>query len=160
MSDLLDQLGSDTLPASVVDSFVRWCMLEQARPALVTVLEKFGLSNLATQVEATNEPPKLLTLATQIHAQVQALGAKSSTGPLGFSAAKAATYEFGNLMQAANENPVDAEAVAFFAARICGWAGWAGAGFGEPQSKASAELDARQTQEGKLQSLWQQSSPT
>ena len=160
MSDLLDQLGSDTLPSSVVNSFLRWCMLEQARTALVTVLDTFGLRDLAVRVEATDKAPELLTLATQIHQQVQALGAKSSTGPLGFSAAKAATYEFENMMRAANEKPADAEAVAFFAARICGWAGWAGAGFGETQSKSEAELDARQTQESKLQSLWQQSSPT
>ena len=160
MSNLMDHLGSDTLPASLIDAFVRWCMLEQARPALVTVLIKFGLGDLAAQVEATDDSSTLLTLSSQIHQQVQALGAKSSTGPLGFSAAKAATYEFGNLMRASTENPVDAEAVAFFAARICGWAGWAGADFAEPERKSTEEHQARQTQERTLRTLWQQSSPT
>lgn len=160
MTELLDHLGRGTLPEEVIKEFVHWCVMEQGRPGFIKVLNTIGFDDLAEHAGKTDDYPALLELSVNAHQDVKEFGAKNKTGPLGLSAVEAATYEFGNLMRATQEDPVDVEAVAFFGARVAGWAGWAETHFTEPQRKASAEADARQVQEQMLQTLFNQESDT
>jgi len=158
MDDLLNHIGRDTLPSQLVQQFIDWCILEQARPALVTVLDVVGLSEISTRIQNTDPYPRLLALSTYANEQAKQLREHAKTGPLGYSAAEAAAFEFANMLNAADDAQFDAEAVAFFASRVCGWSGWANTQFRNPQEKAIAESTARQQQETYLQELWQRIS--
>ena len=155
MGSLLEHLGKDTLPQALLDAFVRWCVWEQARPALALVLEK---AQLATLAEEVREAEDLVTLSgVSERAGQSAHEARKATGPLGMSAAEAAAFEMANLVRAADADDGDPESVAFFAARVCGWAGWAETDFTDPAQKMLAEQEARDLQENQLHTLWQQS---
>ncbi len=156
MGDLLEHLGKDTLPKSLLGTFVQWCVWEQARPALVMVLEKTQLVDCARDVSTANNL-EMLTTASE-RAAKHAQEARKTTGPLGLSAAEAAAFETVKLLHSASGDDWDPESVAFFAARVCGWAGWAETGFSNPAQKASAETAARSTQEKQLSELWRQSN--
>lgn len=155
MSGFLDHLGRDTLPEPMVTAFVSWCVLEQARPALAAVFAKATMSEISRQLEGATGFERLHQISNK--AQQVAKDKRSGTAPMAISAAEAAAFEFNNMMQAATDaEGVDAEAVAFFAARVQGWATWADNDFANPQSKVAAEEDARDIQEHRLQSLWKQ----
>lgn len=153
MVNLLEHLGKDTLPKPMLEAFVHWCVWEQARPALVEVLGKAGLDNLVADLKATSTIDSLEEVSRR--AGNFAHEARKATGPLGMSAAEAAAFEMLNLAQAAADADWDPESVAFFSARVCGWAGWAQTDFRDPTKKISAEQSAREEQETRLQSLWQ-----
>jgi hypothetical protein len=150
----LDYLGKDALPDALEAAFVNWCVWDQARPALVRVLEKTVLSSLASEFQTSTNLAALTALGQRALAEVER--AHSDTGPLGLSAAKAAVFEFNNLLAVVPEPDFDPEGAAFFAARVCGWAGWADADFAAPEIKSQAELDARQQQETRLRELAQE----
>lgn len=149
---VLDYLGKDALPYALETAFVDWCVWEQARPALVKVLEKTVLSPLASEFQAAGDLETLMALGQRAVEEVTR--AHGDTGPLGLSAAKGALFEFNNLLAAIPEPDFDPEAVAFFAARVCGWAGWTSADFSQPDSKARAEQEAQRQQAARLQALW------
>ncbi len=153
MSSLLDHLGKDTLPQPLLEAFVHWCIWEQACPALALVLEKVHLDELAADVGAAQDIATLLAVSER--AGNSAHEARTTTGPLGMSAAEAAAFEVANLARAADSD-WDPESVAFFSARVCGWAGWAESEFTQPAKKTNAESAARQAQEQQLKTLWQQ----
>lgn len=157
MSDLLEHLGKDTLPKPLVDEFVRWCVYEQARPALLDVLEKADIKDIAASIRQAHSLVDLARLGEQASAHAKSL--RGRTGPLGLSAAEAAAFEFTNLTRAASEDFFDAEGVAFFSSRVCGWAGWASTDFSDPGRKAKAEGTARQQQNSELERLWKRYSP-
>jgi len=158
VGDLLKLIGRDTLPSALVQQFITWCILQQARPALIIVLEVVGLEDTSKQIQTTDKFDQLLTLSTQANTEAKQLRQYAKTGPLGYSAAEAAAFEFTNMLNAARDAQFDAEAVAFFAARVCGWSGWAATQFNDPGQKAVAEAKAKQDQEQKLQHLWRQIS--
>ncbi len=152
--NVLDYLGKDALPYALESAFVNWCVWEQARPALVRVLEKTVLSSLASEFQAAGDLATLAALGQRALEEVER--AHADTGPLGLSAAKAAVFEFNNLLATVPEPDFDPEAAAFFAARVCGWAGWTDADFGPPETKTRAEDAARQQQAVRLRALWQE----
>jgi hypothetical protein len=152
MNSLLDHLGKDTLPEALLQEFVNWCVWEQASPALVIVLENVQLQELAQSIRETRSLVELESLSAHAVSRIQEL--RKRTGPLGLSAAEAAAFEINNLAKAAAESHQDAESIAFFAARVCGWAGWAETEFIDPMRKAEAESEARDLQEERLQALW------
>lgn len=151
---VLDYLGKDALPYALETAFANWCVWEQARPALVTVLEKTVLSPLASEFRAASDLETLVALGQRAVGEVTQ--AHGDTGPLGLSAAKGAVFEFNNMLAAIPEPDFDPETAAFFAARVCGWAGWASADFSQPDSKARAEQEAHQQQETRLRELGQE----
>ena len=152
MSNLLDHLGKDTLPQPMLQTFVRWCVLEQGRSALVTVLTDAAFDDVAGRLKDTDDVEALAQLGKQVQRLTREK--RDSSRPLAISAAEAAAFEFTNMLKAAHADDFDAEAVAFFSARVCGWAHWVHSGFASPQHKQEAEDNARQQQEAQLQTLW------
>jgi len=152
MANLLEHLDKDTLPAPMVKAFVEWCIWDQARMALVLVLGKTGLQQVADEFERARDLPALEELSARANDAIKA--ARGRTGPLGISAAEAAVFEFANLLKATGEPDWDPGGAAFFSARVCGWAGWAATDFSQPLQKTEAEHTARRDQEARLQELW------
>jgi hypothetical protein len=152
--DVLDYLGKDVLPDALETAFVNWCVWDQARPALVRVLEKTVLSSLASEFQTVGDLATLAALGQRAVEEVER--AHSDTGPLGLSAAKAAVFEFNNLLATVPEPDFDPEGASFFAARVCGWAGWTDADFGASEVKTQTEDAARQQQAVKLGELMQE----
>jgi len=147
MSDLINHIGRDTLPATVVEQFVRWCVLEQAKPSLLKVLKMVEFDTLIGEIQAAENFDVLLALSVQANTWAKSQRERGRTGLLGYSAAEAAAFEFGNMLRATQQTQFDAEAVAFFAARVHSWAGWAATQFSDPSQKAIAEKAARDAQE-------------
>lgn len=154
MSDLLDHLSKDTLPADLVAEFLKWCVWGQARPALLTVLEKTGLMDEAETLRVVNDYNHLARVSQRIGEQAHE--ARQRTGPLGLSTAEATAFLVHRLALAAMESDFDPEGVAFFTAQVVGWAAFAEAGFADPARKASAEREARASQEAQLAQLWRE----
>ncbi|RMG80317.1 MAG: hypothetical protein D6712_18270 [Chloroflexi bacterium] len=154
MSELLQQLSKDIFPPTLIQQFVDWCIWEQARPALLLVLHKVQLNELAQVLEAAQDIGQLLTATEQVAQRIHE--ARKSTGPLGLSAAEAAAYEMQNILKSALDEGDDPESVAFFAARVCGWAAWAETNFTNPAQKPIAEAAARDAQIHKLENLIEQ----
>lgn len=152
MTELLDHLGRDTLPEPLVAEFVRWCVWDQARSALLLILEKATLTEIADEIRRAPDLTALVQLGQR--ANQQAKEVRGKTGPLGYSAAEAAAFEFTNMTNAASDDNWDAEGVAFFASRVCGWAGWAATDFMDPMQKTTAEEHARREQASYLETLW------
>lgn len=152
MSDLLSHLGKDTLPDKLIREFVDWCVWEQARPALVVILQHTGLEEDASKIESVADYESLsiacITAAENAHT------ARQRTGPLGLSTAEASAFLAQRLAKSVQEEPVDAEDVAFFTIQVCGWRGFAESKFSDHSRKADAEAQARQEQEAQLQNLW------
>lgn len=155
MTTLLEHLGRDTLPPAVIDAFVQWCVWQQARPALLTVLNKTSLIEGAQQVETASTYAELQRVTALIGADVHAM--RTRTGPLGLSAAEAASFLVSKMAAAATENDWDPEGVAFFAAQMQGWAAFAETNFADPIKKSAAEQQARQQQEAMLNDLYRMS---
>lgn len=156
MSDLLAHLNRETLPAPVVEAFVQWCIWEQARPALVKVLEVGHMTELVNALNAAGTPQKLAEygeLANEFAKRMQ-----GNADPKMLSAAEAAAFEFNNMNRAAQPDHYDPEAVAFFAARVCGWAEWAKNNFADAEKKNHAEESARADQETTLENLWREAA--
>ena len=154
MSGLLDQLDSTALPDALVRAFVKWCVWEQARPALAVVLLKNDLSSIADQLNALCDWESLLAWSAETIETINRI--QHRPGYLGLSAAKGATFEYQSLVKAAGQDDWDPEGAAFFSARVCGWAGWAVGDFRQPTQKIEAERLAREEQEARLRALWQQ----
>jgi len=154
MNDLLNQLAGDAAPAEVVQQFVGWCVWQQARPALALVLAKVGLDDMVQAINTVDDLGSLAYLSHEANTYIKDL--RGSTGPLLLSAAEAATFEFSSMVAAAREDGADVEGVAFFAARVFGWAGWAAVDFADPAQKAVAEAQARKQQTSVLDRLWRE----
>lgn len=152
MSDLLGQLGGDTLPPEMVEAFLNWCVWEQARPALVTILERTGLTEHAGNLRQVTTYAALAQASEKAGRDVQE--ARKRTGPLGLSAAEAASFLTHRIARAATEAEWDPEGVAFYAAQVAGWAGFAESGFTMPSQKTATENQAREHQEARLAELW------
>jgi len=148
---VLDYLGKDALPYALETAFVDWCVWELARPALATVLEKAALGSLASEFRAAGDLATLVALGQRANEDITR--AHGDTGPLGLSAAKGAVFEFNNLLAAIPEPDFDPEGVAFFSARVCGWAA---ADFSQAERKTQAEQEAREQQAARLSELWQE----
>jgi len=155
MTTLLEHLGRDSLPPAVIDAFVRWCVWQQARPALLTVLKQTGLHEAVEQVEGATTYAELHQITAAIGADVHAM--RTRTGPLGLSAAEATCFLVSRIAAAATEAHWDPEGVAFFAAQMQGWAAFAETGFSEPVRKPAGEQQARQQQEAMLSELYRMS---
>jgi hypothetical protein len=156
LEDLLDHLGRDTLPRRVVNTFIHWCIWAQARPAMAIVLERAGLTDIAVRMRDAGDLAVLTRLGHETNQHIRML--RGQTAPLLLSAAEAAAFEFNNLTNAASEEYWDAEGVAFFAARVCGWASWADTDFTDPTRKAAAERIARKAQVAELERLLRETS--
>lgn len=154
MSSLLDHLGRDTLPRPLLEAFIHWCVWEQARPAIVEVLQETAMTDLAEQIAAASDLSTLEMLGE--HAGNLAHEARRSTGPLGLSTAEAAAFLTSKLARAAQEEHWDPEDVSFFSIQVCGWAGFAQTGFTNPTVKIKAEEAARARQETQLRAMWKQ----
>jgi len=150
---VLEHLGKGTLPHELESAFVNWCMWEQARSAVIAVLDKTDLQPLLTQFQQAADLAALTAVAQRA---VDETARARDTGPLALSAAKAVAFEFNNLVKVADGEDFDAEAAAFFAARVCGWAAWAAADFSDVTRKTEAEAEARREQAERLSALWQQ----
>lgn len=154
MSELLEHLSRDTLPPELLETFVNWCVWEQARPALVAILQKTGLQEHAQNLQEAKTFTALAQISEKAGNEVHE--ARKSTGPLGLSTAEAASFLVSKMAKAATEAEWDPEGVAFFAAQVCGWAAFAEIGFNDFSRKTLAEQLARQTQEDRLSALWSQ----
>jgi len=153
MSDtLLDHLNRDTMPPHVLEAFIAWCIWDQARAALLRILDKTGLHGAAHELHQAHDLTRLQTVC--LSASQQAHEARRRTGPLGMSTAEAAANLMARLARSASEADFDPEGVAFFAAQIVGWAAFAESGFADAQRKTHAEQEARQAQEAHLRQLW------
>ena len=152
MTTLLEHLGRDTLPPAVIDAFVRWCVWQQAKPALMTVLKETGLHEAVHQIDEADTYAELQQITATIGADVHAM--RTRTGPLGLSAAEAASFLVSRMAAAATEADWGPEGVAFFAAQMHGWAAFAATGFSDVVRKPAAEQQARQQQEAMLSELY------
>lgn len=152
MTDLLDNLSRDVFPPAMVDHFVRWCIWEQARPALVSVLSWTGVHDLANEIRDTTSYTELEKLSEQAGKFAQQIGRQ--TGPLGISTAEAISFLMQKLALVAQESDWDPEAVSFYTIQVMGWGGFAETMFTEIQKKIEATEAARVTQEEKLAELW------
>jgi hypothetical protein len=153
MSELLSHLGKDTFPEAMIREFVDWCVWEQARPSLVVILTQTGLEGDASKIEEVTDYESLSVACS--NAGKNAHEARQRTGPLGLSTAEATAFLAQRLAKAAQDEHLDAEEVAFFTMQVCGWRGFAESKFADNTRKADTEVEARQAQEAKLQSLWQ-----
>ena len=158
MSDLLGQLGRDTLPQEVVQEFIHWCVWQQARQALVLVLEEASLTEIAESIQSAEDLPAVTRLSEQAKTHIDTLDREDN--PRGLSAAEGAVFEFINMAKSAEEASFDVEGVSFFASRVCGWAGWAVTGFKETAEKSAAEIAALAAQEAHLEGLLKAHQPT
>jgi hypothetical protein len=158
MGDLLSHLGRDTLPQEVIREFVHWCVWQQARQALVLVLEEASLTQIAESIQTAEALPEVTQLSEQAKAHIDTLDRQDY--PRGLSAAEGAVFEFINMAKSAEEATLDVEAVSFFASRVCGWAGWAVTGFNETAEKSAAESAALQAQEAHLEGLLKEHQST
>lgn len=149
---LLEHLAKDTLPEPLLREFVQWCALEQAKPALVDLLTVTGFEETARQLATVDTLATLATVSEDAGEQAQE--ARKRTGPLGLSSAEAAANLTNRLVRAAMGDPFEPDAVAFFAAQVCGWKGFADGNFTDSQQKQTAEAAARVAQEAKLRALW------
>lgn len=154
MYNLLDYLGKDTLPQPLVAAFTNWCIWEQARPALIIVLSQAGLSEVSRQLELARTP-HMLEKASK-NALEAAHQARQKHGPHAFYAGEAASFLMNRLLVSARESDLDAEAVVFFTAQICGWAGFAMTDFKNPAEKTKSEKKGRATLNRKLRALWRE----
>ena len=153
MSEFIDNLGKDVFPPAMVDYFVRWCVWEQARPALVDVLAVTGVEGLADEIEQTSSYSELERLSEKAGNYAHDIGKR--TGPLGISTAEAIAFLAQKLARAAQEADWDPEAVSFFTIQVVGWHGFAGTMFTDIKKKLAAAEDARVKQEEKLAELWE-----
>jgi hypothetical protein len=152
-NDILDYLGRDKLPQTLLHDFVGWCVWEQAYPALLHILERTGLTQQAQTLRAVDHDYSALAhTATAIGEHANEV--RRQTGPLGLSTAEAAAFLVQKLALSAGAAGFDPEGVAFFTAQVCGWSGFADANFADPRGKQKAEEDARQAQRQQLASLW------
>lgn len=146
---LLEYLEQDTLPDALRARFIRWCVLEQARPALAALLETTALAEAGTILRDADD---IAALAQLIHALKSRAGTLAGHGKVG-TAAIAALFEFENLIRAARDSVPDASASAFFAARVCGWQALVYEGRHHPARKREAETRAHRNQETILRYL-------
>jgi hypothetical protein len=153
MSQLLDNLSQDVFPPAMVDHFVRWCIWEQARPALVSVLTLTGVTDLADEINAASSYTELERLSEQAGNHAHEIGQR--TGPLGISTAEATAFLVQKLAHVAQEADWDPEAVSFYTIQVMGWQGFAQSSFTEMRKKIEVTEAARITQEEKLAELWQ-----
>jgi hypothetical protein len=152
MGDLLEHLGKDTLPGAVVESFVEWCVWEQAQPALVTILKRTGLPTLVNEIRAARDLQSLASASEKIGNFIHEI--RRETGPLGLSTAEAVSFLVSRLALAARKDDWDPEGVAFFAMQAVGWSAFAETSFTNPMQKPEAEKRARIAQETQLRALW------
>ena len=151
-TELLDHLGKDTLPESLLREFVDWCVWEQARPALEIILTKTGMGLHATNITRASD---LIEFGAACEtAGKHAHEARKNTGPLGLSTAEATAFLAQKMANAGMTDPLDVEAIAFYMVQLVGWKGFAESGFLNPVAKSQAETNARDAQEAKLQELW------
>lgn len=158
MTDFLEHLSKDTLPPVMVDHFVRWCVWEQARPALVNILEHTGVTDLAENIRSAQNYSDLEKYSEQAGNYAHEIAKR--TGPLGISTAEASAFLVQKLAHAAQEADWDPEGVSFFTIQVCGWSGFADTTFTDMRRKMSAGEEARIAQEAKLQDLWQRFGAT
>jgi len=158
MSELLLHLSKDTLPLNMVKEFVNWCVWQQAKPALVVILEHTGLEETAAAIVATTDLANLAVISQDSGKSVH--NQRPNTGPLGLSTAEATLFLVSRMATAASESDWDPEGVAFFSAQVCGWAGFAQASFSDATRKVGAEQAARQQQEEQLAKLLEKYSQT
>ncbi len=154
MYSLLDYLSKGTLPQPLIAAFANWCIWEQGRPALIVVLSQAGLTEVARPLELARTPHMLEKASQQ--ALEAAHQARQQHGPHAFYAAEAACFLMNRLLASARESDLDAEAVVFFTAQICGWAGFAMTGFKNPAEKTKSEKRGRAALNRKLRALWQE----
>jgi len=154
MTEFLDNLGKDTFPPAMIDDFVRWCVWEQARPALVEILAVTGCGDLADEIENISSYSKLEKLSGEAGNYAHEMAQR--TGPLGISSAEAAAFLAQKLARAAQESDWDPEGVSFFTIQVLGWHGFAGTMFTDMKKKIEATNTARDQQEQKLATLWEQ----
>lgn len=158
MSEFLDNLGKDVFPAVMIDHFVRWCVWEEARPALVKVLSVTGVDELSNQIKHTSSYSDLETLSERAGKYAHEIGKR--TGPLGISTAEAISFLAQKLAHAAQESDWDPEAVSFFTIQVLGWHGFAESMFTDIHKKVEAADAARERQENKLAELWEKFGAT
>lgn len=154
MSEFLDNLSQEMYPPVMVDHFVRWCVWEQARPALVDVLSATGVTDLAEKISQTSSYTELEKLSEQAGNYAQEIGRR--TGPLGISTSEATAFLVQKLARSAQESEWDPEAVSFFTIQVIGWQGFAKTMFTDMREKIAATNSAKEQQEQKLAQLWQQ----
>lgn len=150
--NLLKHLENETLPEAIVEAFMTWCIWEQGRAALIHVLETAGLKALAEPFAKAGDFAALVAACTHTVDEVNKI--RHKTGALTLSAASTATFEYGNLLKAASDAERDPVETAFFAVRVCGWAGWAAGDYADPAQKTAAEEQARRDQAAYLDMLW------
>lgn len=154
MVTLIDHLGKDTLPDQIERAFVDWCIWKLATPALLRVLDKAELGALADDLRRAGDLKSLKQAAAALPEKVKR--GRDTTRLRGLLATEATVFEYNNMLRAAgdsSEREFDAEAVAFFAVRVCGWAGWALTDFSQPGEKEAAESAAREAQAQQLAAL-------
>lgn len=154
MSEFIENLSKDTFPPVMVEAFVRWCVWEQARPAIVEVLKLTGVTGLAQEIDETQSYQELERLSETAGNYAQEIGKR--TGPLGISSAEAASFLMQKLAHAAQEAEFDPEAVSFFTIQVVSWQGFAETLFTDMKKKIESANQARDRQEEKLAELWQQ----
>jgi hypothetical protein len=89
-TELLNHLGKDTLPETLLREFVDWCVWEQARPALEVILTKTGMKAHAANIARASDLVEFASACE--NAGKHANEARKNTGPLGLSTAEATAF--------------------------------------------------------------------
>lgn len=155
MVDILEHLSKDTLPDVLLHNFVAWCVWEQSRPALLNIVSATGLHHYARDLVQVQDYGKLAAICGRVG---QHTAQTRTSNPLGTSATEAAAFLANKMALAATPADFDPEAVAFFAAQVCGWSGFARSDFKDVTQKLAHEKQARQAQAAHLYTLWAQYS--
>ena len=145
-------------PPAMIDDFVRWCVWEQARPALVSVLSLTGVTELAEKISQASSYTELEQLSEQAGNFAHEIGQR--TGPLGISTAEATAFLVQKLSHAAQEADWDPEAVSFFTIQVKSWQGFAESMFTDMKKKIAAATEAKDAQEQHLSALWERYGTT
>lgn len=150
MASFLDHLDKDTFSVSLLSDFVAWCVWDQARPSLISILQKTGLDDQATAIANVDD---YVGLAANAHEAARHVAeVRKITGVLGLSSAEASSFLTMRLADAATNS--NAEDVAFFAAQLAGWQAFSEVAFTDAKAKQAGEVAARTAQEMQLQALY------
>jgi hypothetical protein len=134
--NLLDMLGTEHLPREAETRFIEFCIWQQARPALVQILEAVEMPVYAAEMSGAADLAGLQKCASD--AAMTALTTRNIP-VMALAAVQGTASEVEALVKAADPAEADAAAVSFHAARLVGWASWAINKFSTGMFKSSAE---------------------
>lgn len=121
---------------AAAQQYIDFCVWQQARPAIVKVLESCDQPAYALQAE---EAGQVAILAESTQQAATAILLRRGIPVMQLAAVQGIAGEMKQIATAVEADLPDLEAMSFHAARLVGWAAWADYNFGTGSAKAHAE---------------------